>query len=153
MESRSDPFPQAPGSFNYLRTHICLTCVFVSYCLPPPISFVPARPSFLAQDEGLWDDGSVTLSQLNSAEMDDILHKAKSMSTSQLRAEINKLEGSSIARTQSLGAIVRGGQITEDTAANPEGDTIRPTGFRHAMADASTSSKPSRSLGRKTADS
>jgi hypothetical protein len=45
----------------------------------------------------------------------------------QLRAEINKLEApsarttslASSARTQSLGAIVRGGQITQDTAANP----------------------------------
>ena len=44
------------------------------------------------QDEGLWDDGSVTLAQLNSAEMQDILNKAQSMSTSQLREEINKLD-------------------------------------------------------------
>jgi len=81
------------------------------------------------QDEGFWDDGSVTLSQLNKAEMNHILSKANSMSASQLRAEINKLEASSArttslassARTQSLGAIVRGGQITQDTAANPEG--------------------------------
>jgi len=47
-----------------------------------------------AQD---WDDGSVTLAQLN------------------------KQEAADLARMQSLGAIVRGGQITEDTAANPEG--------------------------------
>ena len=43
-----------------------------------------------------WDDGSVTLAQLN------------------------KQEASDRARMQSLGGIVRGGQITEDTAANPE---------------------------------
>lgn len=76
----------------------------------------------LRQDEGLWDDGSVTLAQLNKAEMNEILSKAQGMSTSQLRSEINKLEGassrttslaSSAARTQSLGGIVRGGQITE----------------------------------------
>jgi len=73
------------------------------------------------QDEGLWDDGSVTLAQLNKAEMNEILSKAQGMSTSQLRSEINKLEGASsrttslasAARTQSLGGIVRGGQITE----------------------------------------
>jgi hypothetical protein len=81
------------------------------------------------QDEGLWDDGSVTLAQLTKTEMNDILSKAQGMSTSQLRSEINKLEGATAkttslaaaARTQSLGGIVRGGQLTEDTAANPEG--------------------------------
>ena len=46
-----------------------------------------------AQD---WDDGSVTLAQLNKQEARDR------------------------ARMQSLGGIVRCGQLTEDTAANPE---------------------------------
>jgi len=72
------------------------------------------------QDEGLWDDGSVTLAQLTKVEMNDILSKAQGMSTAQLRSEINKLEGAS-SRTTSLAGIVRGGQITQDTAANPEG--------------------------------
>jgi len=36
------------------------------------------------QDEGFWDDGSVTLSQLNKAEMNHILSKANSMSASQV---------------------------------------------------------------------
>ena len=61
----------------------------------------------------------MTLAQLNKAEMNQILSKAQGMSTSQLRSEINKLEGASSrttslaasARTQSL--VVRGGQITE----------------------------------------
>jgi len=81
------------------------------------------------QDEGLWDDGSVTLAQLNKSEMNAILDKASGMSATQLRSEISKLEGASsrttslasAARTQSLGGIVRGGQLTQDTAANPEG--------------------------------
>jgi len=47
-------------------------------------------------DEQDWDDGSVTLAQLN------------------------KQEASDRARLQSLGGIVRGGQLTSDTAANPE---------------------------------
>ena len=82
------------------------------------------------QDEGLWDDGSVTLAQLNSAEMQDILNKAQSMSTSQLREEINKLEGASprtqslASRTQALGGVVRGAQFSEDAAANPEGAVL-----------------------------
>lgn len=46
-----------------------------------------------AQD---WDDGSVTLAQLN------------------------RQEASDRTRMQSLGGIVRGGQLTQDTAANPE---------------------------------
>ena len=36
------------------------------------------------QDEGFWDDGSVTLAQLNKAEMNHILSKANSMSASQV---------------------------------------------------------------------
>jgi len=44
-----------------------------------------------------WDNGSVTLAQLNQQEARDRAHM------------------------QSLAGIVRGGQITEDTAANPEG--------------------------------
>lgn len=43
-----------------------------------------------------WDNGSVTLAQLNQQEARDRAHM------------------------QSLAGIVRGGQITEDTAANPE---------------------------------
>jgi len=50
--------------------------------------------AFAAQD---WDDGSVTLAQLN------------------------RQEASDRTRMQSLGGIVRGGQLTQDTAANPEG--------------------------------
>ena len=35
-------------------------------------------------------------------------------------AELNKQEARDRAHMQSLGGIVRGGQLTEDTAANPE---------------------------------
>jgi len=36
------------------------------------------------QDEGLWDDGSVTLTQLNKSEMNSILNKASGMSATQV---------------------------------------------------------------------
>ncbi len=69
-------------------------------CDVPPSSLPPLRlpPLFLlssfhppsrtlvccSQDEGLWDDGSVTLAQLTKTEMNDILSKAQGMSTSQV---------------------------------------------------------------------
>jgi hypothetical protein len=97
--------------------------VLVSSRLRPPRACLVC----LHQDEGLWDDGSVTLAQLNKAEMNQILSKAQGMSTSQLRSEINKLEGASSrttslaasARTQSL--VVRGGQITEVSLCSVRG--------------------------------
>ncbi|EKX54035.1 hypothetical protein GUITHDRAFT_150128 [Guillardia theta CCMP2712] len=81
------------------------------------------------QDEGFWDDGSVTLAQLNKQEMNEILAKAKSMSTDQLRAEVAQLEADKRTRRTSLASkvrkqslVVRGGQ--EDVAGNPEGGII-----------------------------
>lgn len=40
------------------------------------------------QDEGLWDDGSVTLAQLNKSEMNSILNKASGMSATQVPASL-----------------------------------------------------------------
>eukprot|EP00286_Rhodomonas_abbreviata_P007648 CAMPEP_0181325006 /NCGR_PEP_ID=MMETSP1101-20121128/20679_1 /TAXON_ID=46948 /ORGANISM="Rhodomonas abbreviata, Strain Caron Lab Isolate" /LENGTH=246 /DNA_ID=CAMNT_0023433253 /DNA_START=28 /DNA_END=768 /DNA_ORIENTATION=+ len=58
------------------------------------------------------DDGSVTLAALNQQEMQDLLSRASTMPTSQLRAEVAKLEAS---RTTSLVT------VNDNTAANPDG--------------------------------
>ena len=59
----------------------------------------------------------VTLAAMNQQEMTDILSKAKTMSTTQLAAEVSKLEMSKSlkrpVRMQSL--------VSENSAANPEG--------------------------------
>eukprot|EP00286_Rhodomonas_abbreviata_P009010 CAMPEP_0181315966 /NCGR_PEP_ID=MMETSP1101-20121128/15648_1 /TAXON_ID=46948 /ORGANISM="Rhodomonas abbreviata, Strain Caron Lab Isolate" /LENGTH=251 /DNA_ID=CAMNT_0023423191 /DNA_START=20 /DNA_END=775 /DNA_ORIENTATION=- len=64
------------------------------------------------------DDGSVTLAALNKQEMDDILTKAKHMSTAQLRSEVAGLEMGKVAGSQSLVT------VNENTAANPDGGVM-----------------------------
>ena len=55
-------------------------------CTRPLLVLCCLAPLYRRQDEGLWDDGSVTLAQLTKTEMNDILVKAKGMSTSQVCA-------------------------------------------------------------------
>lgn len=102
---------------------------FVSYDQVTSISSWSSGAHIVDQDEGFWDDGSVTLAQLNKQEMNEILAKAKSMSTDQLRAEVAQLEADKRTRRTSLASkvrkqslVVRGGQ--EDVAGNPEGGII-----------------------------
>mmetsp|Transcript_41383 Transcript_41383/g.110744 ORF Transcript_41383/g.110744 Transcript_41383/m.110744 type:complete len:255 (+) Transcript_41383:50-814(+) len=63
------------------------------------------------------DDGRATLAALKAQEINDILSKAKHMSTSQLQAEVDALEALKVKR-------VRTTSLSEDTEANPMGGIL-----------------------------
>jgi len=67
------------------------------------------------------DDGMTTLAEFNKQEMNDMLRRAKTMSTAQLQKEVSELEAEKQdgeMRTQSLVT------VSEDTAANPDGGVL-----------------------------
>jgi len=68
------------------------------------------------------DDGMATLAAFNKQEMQNMLVKAKTMSTSQLQQEVNELEaekqdGESMRTSQLV-------TVNQNTAANPEGGVL-----------------------------
>merc|ERR1719183_539712 len=70
-----------------------------------------------AQD---WDDGSVTLAQMQQQEAADRAHM-QSLGGVVRPAQRRPADR---AHMQSLGGVVRGAQFSEDTAANPEGAVL-----------------------------
>jgi len=73
----------------------------------------------MAYQFSIEDDGTATLAALKAQEINDILSKAKHMSTAQLQAEVDSLEAEKARplRTTSLVA-------SEDTEANPMGGVL-----------------------------
>jgi len=73
----------------------------------------------MAYQFSMEDDGTTTLAALKAQEINDILSKAKHMSTAQLQAEVDSLESHKARplRTTSLVA-------SEDTEANPLGGVL-----------------------------
>lgn len=66
------------------------------------------------------DDGMATLAEFNRQEMNNMLARAKTMSTAQLQKEVSELE----AEKQDGGSMRMQSLVSENDAANPEGGVL-----------------------------